>query len=85
MGRLVVWLMPVGRRGFCSVCSWSCHFCLIRQLFGEQQEGEWWLHISSFPIRGRKRASQTDKLGEHDSVPVCKGDLCSFVDRRVND
>lgn len=57
----------------------------MRQLFGEQQKGDWWPYISSFLIRGRKRASQTDKLGEHDRVFVCKGDLCSFVEKRAND
>lgn len=83
--RPVVWLVPVGRCGFCSVCSQSWWFCLIRQLFGEQQEGERQLHISSFPITWGKRASQTDKLGEHDPVSVCKGDLCSYVEGRAND
>lgn len=40
-GRLVVWLAPVGRWGLCSICLQTWLFGLIRQLFGEQQEGEW--------------------------------------------
>lgn len=44
------WEIDLGSAVFAQL--WQ--FCYIRQLFGEQQGGEWQLHISSFPLRRRK-------------------------------
>lgn len=80
MGRLVVWLVPVGRCGFCSVCSQSWQFCLIRQLFGEQQEGSGSSTSAASPSEGEREHPRWMNW-ESMALFLCAKEMCSYGEK----